>query len=212
MMRVAIMAHPSRRDRVEKYLLPRLTAQVMCAQGLGCDVIGPIVHEDTDGAGLDVMRRRCIAAAADHTLVVQDDVTVCADFIEAAWHLAHMRPEGAIVLAPIDCEALRRAHEFGRSWVQDEGAQWPRYNSSPCSILPDSLRRRVLTEPTHSDDDALMRKALAGASIFIPVPAIAIHSDMRSTKGHWRSGQRPPFVGEHARAPLEHYLRQCYIA
>jgi len=212
---VAIMAHPSRRERVERYLHPVLHAQAAIARCWGASVGEPVVLEDVEGRGTTWNRRRCLELEGDHLLVVQDDVEVCADFVEAVYHLTQMRPDAVLALAPVDVPELRETYAMGHAWADLPPEEWTRYDGSPCSVLPEWVVRRALDAgDSYPHDDALLRAVMVGAQprVLAPVPTIAAQDNtLPSTKGGPSGKPTPPFIGTHEAAPLERYLRQRFL-
>lgn len=134
---VAVMAH-----RKREHLIPALLA------GLG---IGEEhVVWDTTNNRWDTGRRAMAAydPAADWHMVVQDDVIVCADFIEGMTKaLEHVPPERIVqpyvgTRRPLQgyvMEVIAKADEIGASWLEMRALMWGTVIIVPTWTIDDML-------------------------------------------------------------------------
>lgn len=123
---VAIQHTPDRADRRKwvKSVVKRMRAE---RADIAIDVV-----EDKKREGCWPTYLRCLKAvsSASHHLVLQDDVTVCKDFLACVGEIIHVRPRSLISLYT-SSRQVYAARRRGDSWIQDSSVAglaliWPR--------------------------------------------------------------------------------------
>lgn len=218
---VAIQHTPDRADRRKwvKSVVKRMRAE---RSDIAIDVV-----EDKKREGCWPTYLRCleVASSASHHLVLQDDVTVCKDFLGCVGEVIQARPRNLISLYT-GSPQVYGARQRGDSWIEDSSA------AGPAVIWPrESIREFIEWQERHiaeafPSDDLRVAMWLIKKSkpIFATVPSLAQHlgseasvvglnarskvaacyiGDKRSALGiDWSRGLKSP-LKDHAQIPIE---------
>lgn len=177
---LAIMSVPSRAAHVAT-MVSRLDEQLTAARAAGYDVVGTTVFEDTHHKGPWHGWRGAWEAhrahGSTHHVVLQDDVTFCADLPTTLHLLAEARPTD-IVSGFLPRKSVSHAHDVGLRWVRTKRFLW-----AQCVMMPTALGDAALTwidaqegTPAAADwkqhDDVRLGAYLLAhrRQVFVPVP------------------------------------------
>ncbi len=138
-----------------------------------------------------------VADSATHHLVVQDDVELCANFVDVVHEAARMFPDCAVsFFAEWGCKTaslIRVAALMGAGWV--EGVD--KYVHTQVLLLPAAaaraLGRHLSAHDDHSEpEDVLVLRFLRqeGLRHLVPSPNLAQHRDLPSLTGNTWQGPR----------------------
>ena len=165
------MAHPSR---------------VQSAHALALQLGAPVTMDTNEEGPWECARRAwlaCLSRGESHCLVVQDDVTLCADFSEHVERVISARPDSAIVLYLVRPSA-QTAINKGLRWVR------VRRFGTPALIVPSFLVERMIehgdalgmAERYGQHDDWRISDFLwsAGVDAFATSPRLVDHGSMPS--------------------------------
>lgn len=75
---------------------------------------------------------------ATHHIVIQDDVLICADFVQVMAYLAHLRP-GAVISPYSEQDDILRARATGQSWVIHDRGLYGLCSMWPVEVLADAV-------------------------------------------------------------------------
>lgn len=186
---VAVMAHPTRAAAAQRLVdnLAPLDAEV---------VFDPRPDGPRTALRTAIEAWSRVPRGATHHLVLQDDVTVCADFSRRVAPLIHDHPRSALALfaewGSITAAAARVAVVCGlqRVAVADD------YVPSQAVVLPAAIavdfaeHARQLPESTPDDEALAAFLSLRGVPAVVPVPTLVQHDDVPSLVGNSPMGTR----------------------
>ena len=192
---ISIMAVPARLDHAHA-MVTRLRDQVQAARKAGFHVVGPRVSLDTERLGPWWNNKTCWQMALDpdskvtHQLVLQDDVSFCADLPLAALAAAAARPDEAIAFYCLPRGIMREAAKGGVRWVRTKALVGTVAMMLPVKVIADMLQWLDLMEPTKGDywkrDDDIRVNAFlkaAGRSVHIGFPNLVQHLGYKGEGG-----------------------------
>ena len=204
---VAIMAHPSRKDRIpaiEKLLLPYAETRV---------------ELDENDEGPWAVAKRCWEGTpenATHSMILQDDVLLCQDFYVGACRAIRHRPASPLAFYA-NSKSVDEAREQGRAWARVSG-MWGVAQCLPAPYVKALLcwATNALNDPDYADnvdthgipgDDWFLSRFLKKAKLktWATVPSLVEHGlPKNSLMGHRqvRKDQRVArwFIGENVSA------------
>jgi GR25 family glycosyltransferase involved in LPS biosynthesis len=183
---VAIMAHPSRRKHVE-WMLTKLGNV-------------PISWDDTGKVWENARTAwQMFHSDSTHHMVLQDDISMCADFMVAVEHCVSLRPE-----APMSFHLPRpivdRAVADGFNWIKVK-----HYVGAQAVIMPVWLVKEFLDwmshdKQPHAWDDMNQRRFFntTNKQVFVPVPLLVNHmGNSLLNNMHFRPKE---YIGDNASA------------
>ncbi len=199
---IGIMAHIQREEWVNEML-----------QAIPEDDFGPVkVYYDREplATSRDDKADRCWANArrvwadahegATHRLLLQDDIVLCGDFLEAVRKAINAcARDGVLGLFTIR-KAVEEAVKDGRQWVAAADGAWGQAICLPAKLLPSFLNFADRFCHKSQDDQRLMAYLhVTNRLVFTPVPTLIDHRDEGSLMGNSYPGGRrvsKNFVGE----------------
>jgi len=170
-MSYCIMAHPKRVEHVSWML--------RVLQGQGAQNVTVMYDRNGEGAWKNSKRAWETADSAfTHHMVLQDDISMCKDFVEAASWCATLRPD-----APISFFLPRKSTEEaiakGLCWVSTRRFLWAQAVIMPIGMAHDFLRWVSRhDDPTFGRHDDVRMAAFYAEKrlrVYVPVPTFIEH-------------------------------------
>lgn len=190
-MNVLIQAHPARRELAEVLL--------------GCLGRGEIVYDTNEEGPRNpwLTYRRCLARGVElggHTLIVQEDVIVCGNFLAGVERAIAAKPDNPLAFfvpgkPPAYINAIYTARRDGRAWAELPLGTWcPVVATAWSSYLAENLLEWTKSNvpPAWRADDEICGRFLAwaGVPVLASVPSLVEHPDTVPSvmNGHKRVG------------------------
>lgn len=201
---ITIMAHPKRRAHVDA-MVDRLDQQVLKAQHDGYDVSMPDVVWDTDGRGAWWCAREAWRRAqGTHHLVLQDDITFCADLPSSVLAAVRARPDHPVsFFLPRN---IAEASALGLQWVSCVRFLWSQAVALSRPLIEPMIEWIAENEDGHpfwgTCDDTRMASFFRGMDLrtYVTVPNLVEHVGdvLGSLLGH-TNPRSSLYIGDDAR-------------